>query len=109
MGDCNCQKQPKRLPLYRYYFNVQTYTVNTVPELDPLTNGIDVRNTGNTLVSFNGCTLQPGESKSVGGNLGEILDMRIQFIFSLPVPAPPIPANAVELTLKNYYEFPDCS
>lgn len=57
--------------------------------LDPLSNGLTVRNIGNSICIFNDDPLQPGESKSQGGNKGEILKGRYALRFQTPTVVPP--------------------
>jgi hypothetical protein len=67
-----------------------------------LLNGITVSNEGNTLVIFQGDTLQPGTFKAIQGNAGEIFSGRIDISFELPVPAPIVPVNMAVVTQKYY-------
>jgi len=56
--------------------------------LDALSNGLTVRNIGNSICVFNDDPLQPGESKSTGGNKGEILKGRYALKFQTPAVVP---------------------
>jgi hypothetical protein len=88
--------------LLKYNFNTEQYAKAKEITIDPLCNGITVRNGGNTLVIFQGDVLNPGESKSVGGNRKEILWGRVNISFQLPVIVPPVPLNLVFVTQKYY-------
>lgn len=44
-------------------------------------NGWSVKNTGTSTVQVQGDTLQPGESKSLGGNYGEVFIGRVDLLF----------------------------
>jgi hypothetical protein len=70
--------------------------------VDKLCNGFSAKNAGTTIVLLNGEPLQPGESKSIGGNLGEIFVGRIDIAFLLPTPAPATIVNACYVTQKTY-------
>lgn len=69
-------------------------------------NGVSVHNTGNTIVLCNEDPLQPGESKTIGGNWGEIFTGRIFIRFILPTPAPAVPVNQATVTSKFYVPEP---
>lgn len=69
-------------------------------------NGFFIHNTGTTNVIFGGDLLQPGDSKSFGGNWAELYLGRLDFFFQIPVPAPPTITNQVRITQK-YYRFPE--
>lgn len=75
-------------------------------QLVPNVNGVAVHNAGNTIVLFNEDPLQPGESKTFGGNWGEIFTGRIFIRFILPTPAPAIPNNLAYVTSKFYVPEP---
>jgi hypothetical protein len=45
-------------------------------------NGWTVKNAGTSVVEVKGDPLQPGESKSVGGNYGEIFVGRVDLLFT---------------------------
>ena len=49
------------------------YQVSGQIPIDPFCNGLVVKNAGNTILLFQGVPLQPGESKSVGGDSSETL------------------------------------
>jgi hypothetical protein len=70
--------------------------------VDRLCNGFSAKNAGNTIVLLNGEPLQPGESKSVGGNYAEVFVGRIDVAFAMPDPAPGTPVNACYVTQKTY-------
>lgn len=88
----------------RYNFSTNVYTAQSEIVLDPLCNGISVKNGGNTNLIFQGDVLVPGESKSIGGNRKEILQGRVDISFALPTPAPGTPNNVAFVTQKFYYE-----
>lgn len=71
------------------------YTTRTTPTgqmlnitLDPWSNGLSVKNTGNSICIFNDDPLQPGESKTIGGNKGELLRGRYAVKFQTPATVP---------------------
>ena|ERR1700679_2454171 len=70
--------------------------------VDRYCNGFSAKNAGTTIVLLNGEPLQPGESKSVGGNYGEIFVGRIDVAFQVPSPAPATITNACYITQKTY-------
>lgn len=72
-----------------YNFNGQEYTGNALIDLDMLCNGINVINTGTTVCTINGVPLNPpaagesvGDSYSIGGNRGEVLNGRVNLTFA---------------------------
>ena len=86
------------------YYDIATRQIS-IPGLVQLVdnlNQVAIHNAGNTIVLVNDDPLQPGESKSWGGNWGEIFTGRVFLQFVMPVPAPPIPNNAAFVTQKFY-------
>jgi hypothetical protein len=65
-------------------------------------NGFTVNNTGTTIALLNGEPLQPGQSKTVGGNEGEIYVGRIDLSFKTQSPAPSTIINSAWVTQKFY-------
>jgi hypothetical protein len=88
----------------KYNVIVNTFNDNGMQSVnvDPLCNGFVVKNEGNTLVKIMGETILPNASKSVGGNLGEIFEGKIDLYFALPTPAPATPINLCIVTQKVY-------
>lgn len=77
--------------------------------VDKLCNGFSAKNAGTTIVLLNGEPLQPGadenlagETKSIGGNYGEVFVGRIDIAFAVPDPAPSEIINACYITQKTY-------
>lgn len=71
-----------------YNFNGQEYTQNSLVDLDMLCNGLNVINIGTTVATVNGVPLSPpaagesiGDSYSIGGNRGEVLNGRVNIQF----------------------------
>lgn len=93
--------------ILRYNVSSQTYSNVTDVQWDKYLNGFFIHNTGNTLLIFNNDVLQPGDTKTVGGNYGEIYDGRINLMFRLPTPAPLTPENEVIVTQKFYTNIGD--
>jgi len=69
-------------------------------------NGFFVHNTGTTLVIFGGDVIQPGDSKSFGGNWAELYEGRLDFSFQTQTPPPATITNQVRITQK-FYLFPE--
>jgi hypothetical protein len=88
--------------LLRFNTSVQQYQGPKQVVIASYLNAISVKNEGTTLVIFQGDTLQPGESKSIGGNFGEIYDSRIDIFFQTQVPAPAVINNLAVVTQKFY-------
>lgn len=72
-----------------YNFNGQEYTSNGLVDLDMCCNGLNIINTGTTVCTVNGIPLNPpavgetiGDSYSIGGNRGEVLNGRVQIMFA---------------------------
>jgi hypothetical protein len=94
---CGAQRRPK-------YYNTTTQeyrSLRSVP-VDARCNGFTVNNAGTTIVTLNGEPLQPGQSKTVGGNEGEIYVGRIDLAFYTPSPAPSTIVNSAWVTQKFY-------
>jgi len=72
-------------------YNIRTTAYDTTQNitLDTFSNGITVKNSGNSLLLFSNDVLQPGASKAIGGNKGEILKARLQISFQTPPVVPP--------------------
>jgi len=87
------------------------YTTRTTPTgqalnitLDPWSNGLSVKNTGNSICIFNDDPLLPGESKTIGGNKGELLRGRYALKFQTPATAPPgYVQNDQAVVTEKYY------
>lgn len=88
----------------RYNTDLQAYYKNTFVPVVKHCNGFVVKNIGTTICSVNGDPLQPGESKSVGGNRAEIYEGRIDLAFTLQTPPPLTIVNAATVTQKFYME-----
>jgi hypothetical protein len=88
--------------LLPYNTSVQIYTGSKQVVIAPYLNGITVKNEGNTNVIFQGDTLLPGDSKSQGGNTGEVYWARIDITFQVPVPAPAVINNSAVVSQKYY-------
>ena len=85
-------------------------TVITAPgqvNFDNHCNGWVIKNTGTTLVLIMGESLATGESKSIGGNYGEIWIGRLNIAFRTPTPAPSVITNQATLTQKIYVRSTD--
>lgn len=72
-----------------FNFSAKEYTQNGLLDLDSQCNGINILNTGSSVVSVNGIPLAApgsgnsvGDSYSMGGNRGEILSGRISITFA---------------------------
>lgn len=69
-------------------------------------NGFTIHNTGTTFIFFNGDRIVPGESKTVGGNFGEVYKGRLDLSFFLQTPPPGTIINQATITQK-FYVFPE--
>lgn len=85
-------------------YNIATlvYTDASQVRIVDKCNGMLLHNTGNTNLIVNGDILTPGQSKSIGGNLGEIFTGPLQVRFITPSPAPSPIDNEVTVTSKFY-------
>jgi hypothetical protein len=89
-------------PIQWLYYNISvtTYTKSgNVTPAGPL-NAWTVKNNGTNPVEVNGDPLDPGESKSVGGNYGEVYIGMIKLNFGTGAAA----GNNAEVTQKFYCE-----
>lgn len=88
--------------LLQYNISTQVYNGSQdVPTMD-FCNGFSVRNVGTNNVIVMGDTLAPNESKSFGGNRGEIFVGRIDIKF----PPSAILTNLCLVTQKYYMNVP---
>jgi hypothetical protein len=100
MSSCvGCTGKPQQ----RYYnTTTQEYRALRSVNVDKRCNGFSVNNAGTTIVTVNGEPLQPGQSKTVGGNEDEIYVGRIDLAFIIPSPAPSTIVNSAWVTQKFY-------
>jgi hypothetical protein len=92
---------PNRL---NFNITVQVYGVATRVPVEETCNAVTVKNAGTTLLFFNGDPLQPGESKSAGGNYGEIYMGRVDLQFVTQTPPPTTITNLAVVTQKFYVD-----
>lgn len=88
------------------YYDVHTdiYAQPQKVNIDERCNGMVIKNAGTTLLITDGETLQPGESKSYGGNRLEILTGRHEFFFQTQTPPPLVITNLAIVTQKIYVD-----
>jgi hypothetical protein len=94
------------LPVYyKYNFSVAVYNTTQRVNVDADCNGFTVTNIGDTIVTVNGCILNPGvpgtslgDSRTFGGNFGERYVGDIRISFSVPLGVAP----SVEVIQKFY-------
>lgn len=65
-------------------------------------NGVTVKNGGNNIVLVNNEPLQPGESKALGGNYGELFRGRVQINF-MNQAVQPTPVVAIAYVTEKFY------
>jgi hypothetical protein len=101
---CTCADKGGCLREGWLYYDITTNSYAGLKSVvvDPYCNGFTVKNDGTTLVILNGEVIQPGESKSVGGNRKEIYRGRIDISFQEQVPAPTPIVNLCWVTIKYY-------
>lgn len=81
------------------------YNKNAQVSLDARCNGFTLKNTGTTLLNWDGEYLTPGQSVAVGGNVGEVFQGRVDIFFKTQSPAPSTITNAALVTQKVYIEI----
>jgi hypothetical protein len=67
----------------KFHVYTQQYTTAQIVPVERWVNAVSVKNAGTSVLNFMGDPLQPGETKSIGGNAFEIWDekhMDINFI-----------------------------
>lgn len=90
-------------PTRTYVIITTPYSTQQFVVFDRQCNAWTIKNAGNTLLNFDEEVLLPGESKSVGGNEGEIYSGgRKRIYFTVPSPAPATISNIAWLTQKIY-------
>jgi hypothetical protein len=99
---CNCVGCTGTKKALRYNTQVQEYRSLRSVNVDKLCNGFTVNNAGTTIVTLNGEPIQPGATKTVGGNEGEVYVGRIDLAFYVPTPAPATIVNSAWVTQKFY-------
>jgi len=90
-----------------YNFVDNVITEPRLVDFDRRCNGFVVKNTGTTLVRIMGENLSPGESKSIGGNYGEIYVGRLKIDFVTQTPAPAVITNSATVSQKVYVKSRD--
>jgi len=89
--------------LFLYFdTSVDQYALPMKITLADTCNGITFKNLGTTLLLVDADVLQPGQSKSFGGNRGEIYRGRHDIAFQTQTVAPPVVTNLVAVTQKYY-------
>lgn len=88
--------------LLRFNTSVVSYSGPNQVVLQKYLNAISVKNEGTTLLIFQGDTLNPGESKSIGGNVGEWYDARVDISFRIQAVPPAVIQNLAVITQKFY-------
>lgn len=88
-------KQAPALQVVRYNLLVSTYAGNQDVVVDPKCNGWTAINKGTLVARVNGIPLNPppaaglsGESYTVGGNMGELYEGRLQVVVGVGDPTP---------------------
>lgn len=83
------------------------YLKNGSVTIDKQCNGFTAKNTGNTLLTIMGEEIQPGQSKSIGGNRAEVFIGKVDFWFTGPslIPAEPTAVNECIVTQKVYTDL----
>jgi hypothetical protein len=89
---------------YEYNISTQVYDGTKHVVVERFVNGFSIHNTGTTDLYFNGDRIQPGESKTVGGNAGEVYAGKIDLYYRVPSPAPAIIINMATVTQKYYID-----
>jgi hypothetical protein len=92
---CNCK-------FLKYNVSTQIYVQAGDVRVVDHVNALLLHNTGNTNLIVNGDILIPGQSKSIGGNVGEIFAGPLELRFMIPSPAPSPITNEVRVTQKFY-------
>jgi len=90
--------------MYKYRTVEQSYGEQQRVIFPNYLNGYTIRNEGTTLLVINNTAdmLLPGESKSVGGNVGELFDGQLNISFQVQTPAPAIISNIAVVSMKYY-------
>jgi len=91
-----------KVPVLYYNTVTLSYSQTAKINLDPRCNGVTVRNAGNINVIFDDEVILPGQSKTVGGNLGEIFIGRKDLYFGSSAGVTPPLVYLCYITQKFY-------
>ena len=92
----------------RYSFRTTPYDSKMKITLDEFSNGLTIKNVGNSQLVFDNDVLQPNRSKAIGGNFAEILEGN-KTIYFKPIENPPlgyVQVDAAIITEKFYILTP---
>lgn len=93
----------------RFHVYTQQYSNNLIIPVERWVNAVAIKNAGNTILTVMGDPLQPGETKSIGGNAFEIWDEKhFDIAFTNPN-AVPVPVNLAVVTQKFYTDIAKAS
>lgn len=89
----------------RFRIYTQPYSVNTIVPVERWVNAVSIKNAGTGLLTCMGDPLQPGETKSIGGNAFEIWsEKHLDLVFSNPNLLP-TPIFLAIVTQKYYVDI----
>lgn len=97
-----------KLPIQKYNIAIGTYNTSQFIDVVENCNGFTFTNIGDTIAEVNGQVIFPsatpltalGDSRSIGGNEGEIYKGNMRLLFRTPLGAAPL----VEIVQKLYIE-----
>jgi hypothetical protein len=89
----------------RFHVYTQPYSVNTIVPVERWVNACSIKNAGTNVLVCMGDPLQPGETKSIGGNAFEIWEERhMDLVFTNPN-AVVNPVSLAIVTQKFYVDI----
>jgi ABC-type uncharacterized transport system substrate-binding protein len=89
----------------KFHVYTQQYSTNQIVPVERWVNALSMKNAGTSVLVFMGDPLQPGETKSIGGNSFEIWDEKHMDIQFTNPSALPTPVNLAICTQKYYVDI----
>ena len=102
-GGCGCGCGGGKVPVLKFNISTKNITRAGQVSIGNRVNSISVKNVGTTIVMFQDKEpIQPGASKTFGGNVGEEYVGDLQISFQTQVPPPATILNSAWVTIKYY-------
>jgi hypothetical protein len=93
----------------KFHVYTQQYSSNQLIPVERWVNAVSCKNAGTSVLVFMGDPLQPGETKSIGGNSFEVWDEKHMDIQFTNPTALPTPINLAVVTQKFFVDIAKAS